>query len=221
MNPYRRKVLASLGYATVALATAPAFAQKSGPQAGTQYQLVSPVQPPESKTKVEVIEFFWYGCPHCYAFEPYIEPWIKKVPSDVLFHRVPAVFNQSWIPHAQLYYSLEVLGEVDRLHGLIFDTIHKQHQTLATEATIGDFLEKNGVDRKKFTEAFNSFSVASKVQHSVQLQGAYKLDGVPTMGIDGRYMTSAPMNGNSHEAVLPVVDYLIVEARKFHKLPKA
>jgi thiol:disulfide interchange protein DsbA len=221
MNPYRRKVLASLGYATAALAGAPAFAQKSAPQEGVQYQLVSPVQPPESKIKVEVIEFFWYGCPHCYAFEPIIEPWIKKVPSDVFFHRIPAVFNPSWVPHAQLYYSLEVLGEVDRLHGLIFDTIHKQHQTLGTEAAIGDFLEKNGVDRKKFTEAFNSFTVASKVQHSVQLQGAYKLDGVPTMGIDGRYSTSAPMNGNSHEAVLPVVDFLIVQARKFHKLPKA
>lgn len=221
MNPFRRKVLASLGYATLALTNATAFAQRKPPQPGTDYQLLSPPLPPESKTKVEVIEFFWYGCPHCFAFEPLIEPWIKKLPPDVMFHRVPAVFNETWVPHARLYYSLEVLGETQRLHGLIFDTIHRNHQVLATEATIADFLEKNGVDRKKFADAYNSFTVQSKVQRGIQLQTAYKIDGVPTMGIDGRYATSATMLGNSHEAVLLVVDYLIGEARKQHRLPKA
>jgi thiol:disulfide interchange protein DsbA len=103
---------------------------------------------------------------------------------------------------------------------LIFDAIHKDHQVLATEAAIGDFLEKNGVPRKKFTEAFESFSVQSKVQRSIQLQSAYKLDGVPAMGVDGRYVTNNVMVGGRHEAVLPVVDYLIGEARKLHKLPK-
>lgn len=220
MNPFRRKILASLAYSPLMLAAAPAFAQKPPPQAGTEYRLVSPPLPLESKTKVEVIEFFWYGCPHCYAFEPYIEPWIKKLPSDVMFHRVPAVFNESWVPHAKLYYSLEVLGEVDRLHGIIFDAIHKDHQILATEPAIGDFLEKHGVNRKKFTDAYNSFSVNSKVQRSVQLQGAYKIDGVPTMGIDGRFVTANTMLGGGHDAVLPVVDYLIVEARKQRRLPK-
>jgi thiol:disulfide interchange protein DsbA len=220
MNLHRRNVLASLGTATLALAAAPVFAQNKLPQQGVEYHLLSPPLPPESKTKVEVIEFFWYGCPHCFAFEPFIEPWIKKLPSDVLFHRVPAVFNESWIPHAKLYYTLEVLGEVERLHGIIFDAIHKDHQTLATEQVIGDFLEKNGVPRKKFTDAFNSFSVQNKVQRALQLQTAYKIDGVPTMGIDGRYVTAATMVGNNHQAVLPVVDYLIGEARKLHRLPK-
>jgi len=219
MNPFRRKVLASMGYGTLALAAAPLFAQ-GGPQAGRDYVVLSPPLPPESKTRVEVIEFFWYGCPHCYAFEPVIEPWIKKLPPEILFHRIPAVFNDSWIPHAKLYYSLEILGEVDRLHGLIFDTIHKEHQMLATETLMADFLEKNGVPRKKFTEAFESFSVQSKVQHSIQLQSAYKIDGVPAMGIDGRYLTNNVMVGGRHESVLPVVDYLIGEARKLHKLPK-
>ena len=102
MNPLRRKILASLGYATLALAAAPALAQRRPPQEGTDYRPVSPPLPPESKTKVEVIEFFWYGCPHCYAFEPFIEPWIRKLPADVMFHRVPAIFNESWTPHARL-----------------------------------------------------------------------------------------------------------------------
>jgi protein dithiol oxidoreductase (disulfide-forming) len=220
MNPFRRKVLASLGYASLALAAAPVFGQGK-PQLDKDYRLVSPPLPLESKTKVEVIEFFWYGCPHCYAFEPVIEPWIKKLPTDVMFHRIPAAFSESWVPHARLYYSLEVLGETERLHRLIFDTIHRDHQVLATEATIADFLEKNGVDRKKFTDAYNSFSVQSKFQRSIQLQTAYKIDGVPTMGIDGHYVTAATMVGDSHQAVLPVVDYLIAEARKLHKLPKA
>jgi protein dithiol oxidoreductase (disulfide-forming) len=220
MNPFRRKVLASMGYGTLALAAAPVFAQDKGPRAGADYIVLSPPLPPESKTRVEVIEFFWYGCPHCYAFEPIIEPWIKKLSPEVLFHRIPAVFNDSWVPHAKLYYSLEILGEVDRLHGVIFDTIHKDHQILATESAIADFLEKNGVPRKKFTEAFESFSVQSKVQRSIQLQSAYKLDGVPAMGVDGRYVTNNVLVGGRHEAVLPVVDYLIGEARKLHKLPK-
>ena len=221
MNPFRRKILASLGYATLALAAAPAVAQKKQPEEGTEYRLVSPPLAPESKTKVEVIEFFWYGCPHCYAFEPVVEPWIKKLPADVIFHRVPAIFNESWVPQARLYYSLEVLGETERLHGSVFDAIHKDHQLLATEATIADFLEKNGLERKKFTDAYNSFSVQSKVQRSMQLQTAYKIDGVPTMGIDGRYVTANTMVGGSHQAVLPVVDYLIGEARKQHRLPRA
>src|SRR3984957_19911893 len=219
MNPFRRKVLASMGYGAFALAAAPVFAQ-GGPRAGKDYIVLSPSLPPENKTAVEVIEFFWYGCPHCYAFEPAIEPWIKKLSPEVLFHRIPAVFNDSWVPHAKLYYLLEILGEVDRLHGMIFDAIHKDHQILATAATIGDFLEKNDVPRKKFTDVFESFSVQSKVQRSVQLQSAYKLDGVPAMGIDGRFLTNNVMVGGSHAAVLPVVDYLIGEARKLHKLPK-
>jgi thiol:disulfide interchange protein DsbA len=221
MNLFRRKMLASMGVATLALAGTPAFAQQKKPEEGFDYRLITPPLAPESKMKVEVIEFFWYGCPHCYAFEPVIEPWIKKLPPDVLFHRIPAVFNDSWIPHAKLYYTLELLGEVDRLHGVIFDAIHKDHQILATEPAIGDFLEKNGVSRKKFSDTFNSFSIQSKIQRSVTLQTAYKIDGVPTMGVDGRYVTANTMVGGSHAAVIPVLDFLIIEARKQHRLPKA
>jgi thiol:disulfide interchange protein DsbA len=217
MNPHRRLLLAALASMLVA---APALAQKK-PEQGFDYNLISPPLPPESNTRVEVIEFFWYGCPHCYAFEPAITPWIKKLPGDVLFHRVPAVFHESWGPHAKLYYALDALGETERLHKTVFDAIHLDKQQLATEASIADFLEKLGIPRKKFTDAFNSFTVQSKIQRSLQLQAAYKIDGVPAMAVDGRYVTANTMVGGSHAAVLPVVDYLIAEARKQKKLPKA
>jgi thiol:disulfide interchange protein DsbA len=217
MKPYRRMLLAAL--ASMLLA-APVLAQKK-PEQGIDYNLISPSLPPESNTSVEVIEFFWYGCPHCYAFEPAITPWIKTLRGDVTFHRVPAVFHESWTPHAKLYYALEALGETDRLHKTVFDAIHQDKQQLATEASIAEFLEKHGIPRKKFTDAFNSFTVQSKIQRSLKLQAAYKIDGVPAMAVDGRYVTSNTMVGGSHGAVLPVVDYLIVEARKQKKLPKA
>ncbi len=218
MNRFRRNALISLGSLPLALASLPAFAQKKVPQAGTEYRLVTPPLPPESKTRVEVLEFFWYGCPHCYAFEPVIEPWVKKLPADVMFSRMPTVFDKTWVPHAMLYYSLELLGEVDRMHAKVFDGIHQGHLQLANETAIADFLEKNGVARTKFVEAYRSFSVQSKVLRAGQLQKAYNIDSVPTMGVDGRYVTLATMVRNSHEAVLPVLDYLIVEARKYHKI---
>ena len=219
MNPQRRKILATL---VMSLAVAPAIAQrKAVPQAGTEYQVLAQPLPLESATKVEVIEFFWYGCPHCFAFEPVLAPWTKKLPGSVLFNRVPAVFNETWEPHAKLYYALEILGEAERLHKVIFDAIHRDHKQLATEASIGEFLELHGIPRRKFTDTYNSFSVNSKILRSKQLQSAYKIDGVPAMGVDGRYWTSATLLGGSHAAVLPVVEYLIGEARKYHKLPKA
>jgi protein dithiol oxidoreductase (disulfide-forming) len=218
MNRFRRNALLSLGSLPLAFSTFSVFAQKKVPQVGTEYRLVTPPLPPESKTRVEVLEFFWYGCPHCYAFEPIIEPWAKKLPADVMFTRVPTVFDKTWVPHAMLYYSLEMLGEVDRMHGKVFDGIHQGHLQLANETMIADFLEKNGVPRQKFVDAYRSFTVQSRVLRAGQLQKAYNIDSVPTMGVDGRFVTSATMVGNSHEAVLPVVDYLIGEARKNHKL---
>jgi protein dithiol oxidoreductase (disulfide-forming) len=219
MNVLRRKALAAAPFLlTLAASPLRALAQDTVPAEGKEYRAVSPPLAPESKTKVEVIEFFSYACPHCYAFEPVIEPWIAKLPPVVTFTRVPVLFYESWVPLARLYYTLDALGEVKRLHGTVFDAIHKEHQRLIDEAGIGAFLEKQGVPRKKFTDAWNSFSVQSRMPRVAQLLAAYNIDAVPEIAVDGRYVTSNTMVGGSHEAVLPVVDYLIAQARKTRKL---
>lgn len=222
VNPVRRKVLFSLGAATCAFAAYPSLAQKKPPEEGFEYKVLDPALPPDIPFKIEVLEFFWYGCPHCYAFEPIVEPWIKSLPSDVVFRRVPAVFYEAWVVHARLYYTLEVLGVTERLHGAVFNAIHELAKPLSSEADIGEFLQANGIARKVFTDAWNSFTVQSRLKRSERLQSAYKIDGVPAMGIDGLYMTANTMMiDGKHESVPMVVDYLIGEARKLRKTAKA
>jgi thiol:disulfide interchange protein DsbA len=216
MNTTRRKIVAALA----SLPFAGVMPLAAGMTAGTDYVEISPPLSPESATKVEVIEFFSYACPACYGFEPLVEPWIKKLPADVLFHRIPVVYHDNWMAPAQLYFTMEVLGENARLDGLIFDAIHKQHQDFSSPAVISVFLESHGIPSKKFLDAFNSFSVQTKMQRSKLLLAAYKVDQVPEMAIDGRYVTSNAMFGGKNEPVLPVVDYLIGEARKIRKLPQ-
>jgi thiol:disulfide interchange protein DsbA len=210
MNPSRRKILAATPLA-IGLAAAPTlvFGQGTDPKEGTDYKPVSPQLPVENKAKIEVIEFFSYACPHCFAFEPTVEPWIKQLPPVVSFRRVPAIFFETWVPVARLYYALEVLGETERMNKIVFDAIHVEHQRLTTDAAVVDFMEKNGVLRNKFTDAYNSFTVQSKMPHTQQVFAAYNADAVPEFGVDGRYL--AP-------AVLPTVDYLIAQSRKTRKL---
>jgi protein dithiol oxidoreductase (disulfide-forming) len=222
MNLSRRKVMLSLGSAALALAADPLLAQKKSPEEGFEYKVLDPALPPDIPFKIEVLEFFWYGCPHCYAFEPIIEPWIKTLPSDVVFRRVPAVFYEAWVVHARLYYTLEVLGITERLHGAVFNAVHEQSKPLSNEAEIGAFLEANGVSHKAFADAWNSFTVQSRLKRSERLQSAYKIDGVPAMGVDGLYTTANTMMiDGRHESVPAVVDYLIGEARKLRKTAKA
>lgn len=219
MNPYRRKILASTPLLLAAAALPrPMLAQDTKPVAGKEYRLISPAQPADSKTQIEVLEFFSYGCPHCFAFEPAIEPWIAKLPPVVAFHRVPVTFNQAWIPLARAYYTLEILGEVPRMHQRMFAAVHQERLRLNTDVAVVDFLEKNGIPRKKITDAYNSFTMQSKITRVGALLAAYNIDAVPEMAVDGRYLAANTMVGGSHEAVLPVVDYLIAESKKARKL---
>jgi protein dithiol oxidoreductase (disulfide-forming) len=216
-NPTRRRILLSLAALPLATGTRIAFAQ--GPAAGKDYALVSPPLPPESATKVEVLEFFSYACPHCYSFEPAVEAWMAKLATDVNFHRVPVVYHEQWRAPARLYYTLEILGEDKRLSPFVFDAIHRQNLDFSKEDVIAKFLETKGIPQKKFLDAFNSFSVQSKMQRGDQLQSQYKIDQVPEMAVDGRYVISNSMTGGDHASVLPVVDYLIGVARRDRKLP--
>jgi thiol:disulfide interchange protein DsbA len=219
MNPMRRKIVVTLASLPLGFATGMAMAE--GMTAGVEYRLVSPPLSPDNATKIEVIEFFSYACPACNAFEPTLEPWIRKLPGDVVFRRIPVVFHDTWLAPAGLYFALEVLGETGRLDQLVFDAIHKEHSNFSSPEPIAKFLESHGIPEKKFSEAYNSFSVQSKIHRGGQLQAAYKIDQVPEMAVDGRYVTANTMVGGKHEDVLPVVDYLVDLARKERRLPRA
>ena len=196
------------------IASPHAQAQTLAPKAGTDYTVLEKrvgVDAPAGK--VEVIEFFWYSCPHCNAFEPALESWIKKLPPHVAFKRVPVAFQASFQPQQKLYYALEAMGKVDEYQLKVFNAIHQQRQNLSGEQQILDWAAANGLDKDKFTEQYKSFSVASKIQRAKQLQDAYQVAGVPSIGIAGRWYVDGDL-AKSMERALQVTDFLIGEARK-------
>ncbi len=179
---------------------------------GVNYKKIAP-QPTDTGDRIEVLEFFWYGCPHCYSFEPYIKAWKKTKPANVEFVRVPAVFRPDWEVQARTYYALSNMGVIEDLHGKIFTAIHKDKKRLNKKQLITDFVVQNGVDRKKFEAEYNSFSVDSMVRKAKKKQTAYKIQGVPTIAVNGKYMTSGSMSG-SYENMIKIVDYLVAKESK-------
>ena len=169
-----------------------------------------PVEAPAGK--IEVVEFFWYACPHCNAFEPQLNAWLKKLPPDVSFRRVPVAFRDDFVPQQRLYYTLEAMGKVEDLHSKVFHEIHVNKQPTNREDLILTFVEKNGVDKAKFQELYNSFAISNKARRARQLQDQYEVDGVPALGIAGQYYTDGTMAGNMDRA-LQIVDYLVAQAR--------
>ena len=182
-------------------------------QQGKEYALVSPPQPVETGKNIEVLEIFSYTCPHCFELEPILSPWLKRLPKDVTFRRMPAIFRDNWMPLAKAYYAMEVLGVTEKLHAGLFSAIHAQGLDLADPAKLLDWVAKQGVDRKKFNDVFASFSVQSSVQRAKQLTQAYGVTGVPSLVIDGKFLTS-PMLTGGHAGLLPVLDQLIEQARR-------
>ena len=220
MNNHRRNFVGGLSAGAVlssVLASHDVSAQGAkAPDPGIDYREVTPPQPTESGSKIEVLEFFWYGCPHCYAFEPSLNAWTKKLPSDVVFRRVHAQFTPQWVPHAKLFYTLDALGEVERLHRKCFDTIHGERRELLKDADMLEWAAQNGVDKAKFSDAFKSFGVAGKLQRAKQVVANYKIDGVPTLAVNGKFITSPSIAGGMEKS-LAVMDYLIAEERKAKK----
>jgi len=189
-------------------------AQTLAPKAGTDYAVLDkrvPVDAPAGK--VEVIEFFWYSCPHCNAFEPALEAWVRKLPPHVAFKRVPVAFQPSFAPQQKLYYTLEAMGKVDEYQLKVFNAIHQQRQNLTGDEQIMAWAAANGLDAAKFNENFKSFTVAGKTQRAKQLQEDYKVAGVPALGVQGRWYVDGEL-ARSMERALQVVDYLVGEARK-------
>jgi len=205
-------IAAGVAAATACLATV-AHAQGSTPVEGTHYvKLSQPLSVPPGK--IEVVEFFWYGCPHCSEFEPTLDAWAKKLPADVVFRRVPVAFRaEPFVAHQKIFYALDAMGLIPTMHRKVFYAIHSQRQRLDKPDTIATFMQQNGVDSAKFLEHFNSFSVQSKAQQAVKLAADYKIDGVPAIGVQGRYFTSGALAGTT-DATLVVADHLIGKVRK-------
>ncbi len=184
------------------------------PKAGVEYRELGAAQPTDVPGKIEVLEFFWYGCPHCYNFEPVITPWVKKLAKDVHFRRVPAMFNEEYAQGARAFYALEAIGEEERLHKPLFDAVHTGSRLrVGNEAALTEWLGKQGVDLKKFAAAYRSFSVEGKLKRAAQLTQAYKIEGVPSMAVGGKYVVVTD-NIRSFEQLLSVSDHLIEQSRK-------
>ncbi|MFI5448006.1 thiol:disulfide interchange protein DsbA/DsbL [Polaromonas sp. UC242_47] len=200
--------------ASLGALTAPAQAQGKPPQAGNDYLVLdkrASVNAPAGK--VEVVEFFWYSCPHCNAFEPAFEAWVKKAPKDVVVRRVPVSFRADFEPQQRLYYVLEAMNKVEELHKKVFFAIHNERQMLNTPELVAAWADKQGINKAKFVEMYNSFDIAAKARKATQLQDDYKVDGVPALGVAGRFYTSGELAKTMDRALL-VTDYLITQARK-------
>ena len=190
-----------------------ALAQGGGPK----FSELKPSQPVSVEgNKIEVIEFFWYGCPHCYNLEPVLETWLKKLPPDVQFRRVPAVFNPRWEHDAEIYYAFDALGVLDRVHKAFFDAIHRDGLRTDNAEAMAQWLQKNGIDPKKFNDTMKSFTVKSRTGRAKQMSIAYNIDGTPAMAVQGKYTVSAEQGG-SREGMLQTVSYLVEVLRKGRK----
>ncbi len=188
-----------------------AFAQGT-PVNGKDFDtLKTPINLPRTG-KVEVIEFFWYGCPHCFAFEPTLEPWVAQLPADVHFRRVPVQFDALKEIHQQVYYTWEALGLVDAMHTKTFNRFHLQRKPINREEDMLAFAQESGLDVAKVKQAWESFGVRTKMGQAKQLSEDYGVDGVPTIGIHGRYTTS-PSQGGPKEC-LATTDWLVAQLRK-------
>jgi thiol:disulfide interchange protein DsbA len=188
--------------------------------AGTNYKVLLPAQPTDvAPGKVEVLEFFWYGCPHCYALDPYLQSWLKNKPGYIEFKRVHVTWGEVHREHARLFYTLQALGKLDELHGKVFDEIHQAHDELyvqgdekATLAQQQRFAKANGISETDFANAWNSFGVQTNVQKADEMGRRYKVEGVPTIVIDGKYVTDVGMAGNQQN-VIQIIDDLAASER--------
>lgn len=192
------------------VATSPARAESLAE--GIDYVTLAAPQATSAPDKIEVVELFWYGCPHCHQFEPMLHNWNQALPDDVVFVRMPAVLSPRWELHARAYYAAEMLGVLDKTHEALFAAIHDKKQKFETEDALATFFTAQGVDEKKFRDAMKSFGVASKLNRARQMTQRYGINGVPVLIINGKYRTSASEAG-SHAAMLKVTDQLIEQER--------
>lgn len=202
------KLVKTLAMAFVLVWAGMASAQKY--DAGIDYLLVKPPQPTRTGEKVEVLEVFWYGCPHCYQFEPALKRWSAKLPEHARFERMPAIFSgrPAWAMHARAYYTAELMGVLDRVHQPLFDALHKEKRRLFDQASLAQFFAEQGVDKQEFNKTFNSFAVDTRVRRAREMSRRYGISGVPSLIINGKYRLSGSITGST-DRMLQIADYLI------------
>ncbi|WP_338574044.1 thiol:disulfide interchange protein DsbA [Pseudomonas canadensis] len=207
-----RNLILSAALVTASLFGMTAQAADVPLEAGKTYvELTNPV-PVSEPGKIEVVELFWYGCPHCYAFEPTINPWVEKLPKDVNFRRIPAMFGGPWDAHGQLFLTLEAMGVEHKVHNAVFDAIQKQGKRLTKPDEMADFVATQGVDKDKFVATFNSFAIQGQIKQAKELAQKYGVQGVPTMIVNGKYRFDLGTSGGP-EQTLNVADQLIAKER--------
>lgn len=189
-----------------ATAAAPAVLDK-------EYRLITPPQPSDNAKKIEVVEFFYYGCPHCYELEPALKNWLKRKSADVEFRQQPAVFRENWIPLTKTYFALDALGLLPKLSDKVYAAVHDERIDLADDAILSKWIAQQGVDPVKFSEAYRSFAVQNSTQRAIQVTRDYQVKGTPSIAVAGKYITSPAMTGG-YERFFEVVDQLIEMARK-------
>ena len=209
----RRQILIAAAATAVPALPLAAYGQAKGePQAGSDYLVLKTPQAVETGAKVEVLDFFQYGCPHCFHFLPDISAWKKRLPADVEYRYLPVVFDERTTPHARILYTLEALKKLEDLHAKVFTAIQVERHQLLDEGEIADFMAANGIDRAQWLSTFKSFTVATRVTRAGQVWRAYQIDGTPSIGCDGKFVTS-PSMVRSQTGALQVMDYLIDRAR--------
>jgi thiol:disulfide interchange protein DsbA len=209
----RRLFSTAMLSATAILGAASAWAQQAFRSGKDYITLERPVATEAGNGKIEVLEFFWYSCPHCNQFEPAFEQWAKNAAKDVVVRRVPVAFRDDFVPQQRLYFTLEAMNLVEKMHIRVFTAIHGEKQMLNSDAAVLAWAEKQGIDKAKFEQAYKSFGVATKAKRAVQLQNDFKIEGVPSLGVAGRYYIDGTLAGSMPRA-LQVADALIAQTRQ-------
>ena len=208
MKMLTRSLLAALSFALMATT-----ALAAGYTEGKEYTALASPQPTSSGDKIEIVELFWYGCPHCYRLEPVMDQWLANKPDDVDFVRMPAIVGPPWELLAKAYYTAEFLGVMDTMHLALFDYLHKDKKKIVNEAELQAFFIKQGVSKEDFRNTYTSFAVAMKVNNAKLMTQRYGITGVPTIIVNGKYNTSGSLAG-SNENIIKVMDYLVKQERQ-------
>ncbi|SEM85050.1 thiol:disulfide interchange protein DsbA/DsbL [Nitrosomonas marina] len=169
--------------------------------AGRDYKILQNPQPTQNNERIEVIEFFWYGCPHCNSLHPHIKTWLKNKPDDVDFRYVPAIFRNNWIPGAKTFYTIVAMNELETMHDRVYDAIHRDKIDLSDESVLFNWIDRQGIDKDKFINIYQSFTIQNQVARTNQMMRQYQLTGVPAFVVEGQYLTSGKKGGTPQDTM--------------------